>query len=577
MPRFRRTLASCCAVFPLLLTLSSTVAGGADETRKQPAVGQATEYVVLYGDGVDAATARAGLEAAGGRLLSENTAVGVALVQSSEPDFVRRAGNQPALAGAARNEPLWQEPAPQARPKPADEPPGTDPPPGTEGQATDEAAGPPTAEPLAPTQWDMAMIGATDAGAFRTQPGDHRVQVGVIDTGIDARHPDIAPNFDPDLSRNFTKDIPAIDGPCEQPSCVDPANVDDGGHGTHVAGTIAAALNGIGTAGVAPGVSLVNLRAGQDSGFFFLKPTVDAITFAADHGIDVVNMSFFTDPWLFNCRSNPADTPAEQLEQQTVIGATQKALDYAWSKGVTLVAALGNEHTDLGHKTTDTTSPDYPAGAAHPRNVDSSCITVPAELPHVIAVSALGPSGKKADYSNYGRAQNDLAAPGGFLRDFAGSPAAYQVTNEVLAPYPANALRDQGLIDSAGVPRTPDVVRDCSAGQCAYWRYIQGTSMASPHVAGVAALIVSQFGTEDPVHGGLTMRPADVERILLASATKSACPAPVISYAAEGRDASYNAVCEGDRGHNSIYGAGIVNASAAVSWAARSAPSDVES
>ncbi len=86
----------------------------------------------------------------------------------------------------------------------------------------------------------------------------------------------------------------------------DPPDVDEGGHGTHVAGTVGAALNGLGIAGVAPDVSLVNLRAGQDSGFFFLFETLAALMYAADNGIDVVNMSFFTDPWLFNCRDNPA-------------------------------------------------------------------------------------------------------------------------------------------------------------------------------------------------------------------------------------------------------------------------------
>ena len=100
-----------------------------------------------------------------------------------------------------------------------------------------------------------------------------------------------------------------------------------------MAGTIAAALNGVGIAGVAPGVRLVSLRAGQDSGYFFLKPTVDAITYAADHGIDVVNLSFFVDPWLFNCPDNPADSPAEQLEQRTIVAAVQAAVDHARAAG----------------------------------------------------------------------------------------------------------------------------------------------------------------------------------------------------------------------------------------------------
>ena len=61
----------------------------------------------------------------------------------------------------------------------------------------------------------------------------------------------------------------------------------------------------------------MNIRAGQDSGYFFLQPSVDALTYAADIGVDVVNMSYYIDPWLYNCADNPADSPEEQLEQQT--------------------------------------------------------------------------------------------------------------------------------------------------------------------------------------------------------------------------------------------------------------------
>jgi subtilisin family serine protease len=102
---------------------------------------------------------------------------------------------------------------------------------------------------------------------------------------------------------------------------VDPADHDDGAHGTHVAGTIGAAANGGGVSGVAPNVTLVNIRAGQDSGFFFLQPTVDALIYAGDAGIDVVNMSFFVDPWLYNCQANPADSPEQQAQQRLIIQA----------------------------------------------------------------------------------------------------------------------------------------------------------------------------------------------------------------------------------------------------------------
>ena len=84
-----------------------------------------------------------------------------------------------------------------------------------------------------------------------------------------------------------------------------PGDVDENSHGTHVASTIASPINELGMAGVAPDVTLVNIRAGQDSGFFFLQPSVDALTYAGDVGIDVVNMSYFIDPWLYNCRRQP--------------------------------------------------------------------------------------------------------------------------------------------------------------------------------------------------------------------------------------------------------------------------------
>ena len=86
------------------------------------------------------------------------------------------------------------------------------------------------------------MIDATVTARTRSSRGTPTCCVGIIDTGIDASHPDIAPNFNAALSRNFTSDIPLIDGPCNQEpdhSCNDPADVDEAGHGTHVAGSSA--------------------------------------------------------------------------------------------------------------------------------------------------------------------------------------------------------------------------------------------------------------------------------------------------------------------------------------------------
>jgi subtilisin family serine protease len=486
----------------------------------------------------------------------------VATVKSSNPAFIAAAGRQSALVGAARNRPVGKLPSGAAPKDDVERLTAAE-----RAAAKRSASGAghaPGQEPLADKQWDMRMIDATPSGSYRVNQGRRGVMVGIMDTGVDGSHPDIRPNFNRRLSRNFTTDIPLIDGPCEDEpdqSCNDPADVDKDGHGTHVAGLVAAALNGLGTAGVAPRVTLVNIRAGQDSGFFFLQPTVDAMVYAGLVGIDVINMSFFTDPWLYNCLDNPADSPEEQLEQLTPIRvATQRAISFARGHGVTPVAALGNEHTDLGNPTVDTTSPDFPPGTERTRTVDNSCLTVPTETRGVISISALGPSGYKADYSNYGIEQTDFSAPGGWFRDYFGLPQNRQPENLNLSPMP-RALAEEALQEPANVPF---ILRDCKGSTCAFYQYLQGTSMAAPHATGVAALIVSAHGKYDGKNGGLTLSPRAVERILTRTAKQTPCPSPPNFAYPDDRDPSFDGVCEGTLARNGIYGRGIVNALTAV-------------
>jgi lantibiotic leader peptide-processing serine protease len=517
------------------------------------------EYVVAYADGASAAAARAAVKAAGGKILKENAQVGVATVKSSNPAFIAAVGRQSALVGAARNRPVGRIPNGASAAKEDVERLTAPERAAAKGAAAGSAAQVPGQEPFADKQWDMRMIDATPSGSYRVNQGRRGVMVGIIDSGIEGNHPDLRANFNRQLSRNFVTDIPLVDGPCEVPSCVDPRDVDDNGHGTHVAGLVAAGLNGLGTAGVAPKVTLVNIRGGQDSGYVFLQPVVDAIVYAGLVGIDVINMSFYIDPWLFNCLDNPADSPEAQAEQLTVRVATQRAINFARGHGVTPIASMGNGHTDLGNPTADATSPDFPPGAAYPRTIDNSCITVPVETRGVLSISALGPSFKKADYSNYGIEQTDFSAPGGYFRDYFGTDQYMQVENLNLSPMP-QALAEAAI---AANPDTLFVLQDCRDGTCGYYQYLQGTSMAAPHATGVAALVVSAHGTRDPLHGGLTLSPRAVEQIMTRTARQTPCPSPPI-FTYPDRDPSYNAACEGTLARNGIYGRGIVNALTAV-------------
>lgn len=400
----------------------------------------------------------------------------------------------------------------------------------------------PSSEPLAACQWDMALIGAN--GATRALADGAGVRVGVIDSGIDFRHPDITPNLDLASSCSFIhSDDPAIlaglasvseagNGDCTNKSAV----YDRSGHGTHVASEIAAPVNGIGIAGIAPKATIVALKACTMPGYCFAYAVADALRAAGDLRLDVVNLSLFADPYLYYCGND--------AQQRALAADISSAARYARQRGVLIVAANGNEEADLRHPILDVISPDGPDDTPIERVVHNSCRVLPAELPGAVTVSATGPVGYPGytmNIAGYSSVGGDVAAPGGDYFSATGT-----VQDAILGAVPPDSDIWAGFDPLEAVFPGITVI-----DHGATYVYLNGTSMAAPHATGVAALLIQR-------HPGWS--PSAVMAALERSATPMACPA---GWEPLGPSDERLRCYGGSDGWTSFFGHGLVSASGA--------------
>ena len=337
------------------------------------------------------------------------------------------------------------------------------------GQAVADALNPPSnppgsIDPRFNLQWGHTAVQAVAAWNNGVRGKDARV--AVLDTGFSLTHPDIASKYDPSCTADMTGE-----GIAYGPNSDDPTGIFS--HGMHTAGTVAAAQNNAGTIGVAPDATLCLVKVLLNSGSGSFADVVSGILFAADKDVDVISMSL--GGYLVKSGEKGLYTAVEAGELRHFI---DRAVDYATSRGALVIASAGNDAIDF--------------------DKTDNLISLPSDSPGALSISATAPIGwarnpnvsldNLASYSNFGQSAISLGAPGGDFR-----PDLVPGTCTV-----AGLTRDCAVFDLVFSTGAVVTRRTRLAAPGAYYYWSAGTSMATPHVSGVAALIVSRFGSMPP-------------------------------------------------------------------------------
>jgi subtilisin family serine protease len=512
----RRPLIVGLAAVSLALSAAATAGSGAASAAPDPS----TLYAVAFSNSSGLpANVDAMVSAAGGTVTERLPQIGGIAATSSDPNFAAHLAADPAVKAVA--------PAVRtALIDPADSTAdggsggnngGTFSPPGPDPQ--------PMPDSLGKEQWDKMRMNATLTGSYAVQRGRKDVRVFVVDTGADQSHPDVAPNLDTADSRSFVPYEPSLQ--------------DFNGHGTWTISAVGAPINGIGISGVAPNVTLVEGKVLDGAGrgaFLWLD---EALIYAGEQHFDVISASL--GGYIPKCGSATNPNGCDHPDYILMNRATQ----FARSNGVLPVAALGNDGYDLSD---GSFFRDY--------------VEAPGGTPGWVGVAATSYYNEKAFYSNYGMGKTDVSAPGGSTRDYRGIPG------DEAPPGYGGQGRLIGAWSSTASQAPADPFEECTGPggtpPCAEYGYVQGTSMATPNAAGVAALIISQYGDFSGNNPNKPhMSPTTVEQYLQVSANNQPCPSP--RTVTQGQDFDVpTATCQGDTGFNSFFGKGIVDALKAV-------------